>query len=67
MGLRHLCGASLAALIICAAPSAAQTITPDAGAYLAARSAGKAADYRQRRPAAQSAQRHRACADAFAC
>ena len=45
MGLRHLCGASLAALIICAAPSAAQTITPDAGAYLAARSAGKAADF----------------------
>jgi len=45
MGLRHLCGASLATLIICAAPSAAQTITPDAGAYLAARSAGKAADF----------------------
>ena len=38
-------GAAVAVMVLNCAPAFAQTVTPDAGAYLAARAAGKSADF----------------------
>ena len=45
MGFSRFGGACIAALMVFSAPVAAQVSLPDAGAYLAARAAGKASDF----------------------